>query len=307
MTLLAKIILLVFMLSDRPMLKLTHMTCQYEPNIGEHCPTVTLIYFSCGIRYKPFNLSYGDSNKDVYFPVWGPYDGRRSLVWDKTIHVWYDNEASQDSETMDGALESFMTVVCGDWYYKSLPVLEFALWFLMNCAPQIISSLAVLSLTCESEHLFSLLTSYPQVLLSPVICNLSFTKNGSEQLVLSKSLTWANLVIFILGYFFSVWIIWDRIKVFPRPSGSDNMVESLIPILFFSSVFLNILFLHHPHFETYDDHFEKEYLSHKGKGIRYWSAWGFVLFPVILFILQLTIESGLPPGTLRGSFCSPLD
>ena len=133
-------------------------------------------------------------NKDIYVYSFG----KDKLVWDKTGQQWFENNTK---------LEPYKTVVCGYWYEKSLTEPNFALWFLINCAPHILLSLIVLFLTVESEQLLSLLTSYPQLLLSPAICNISFTKDKSGQMKFSRSLTWGNLVIFSLAQFLSLVMI----------------------------------------------------------------------------------------------------
>ena len=280
-----KTYLLGSMLSNKPMLKLTKMTCQYEPNIGQYCAQVTLLYDACGKKNDLYNLSSSNAYNDTFTYKSG--DGEAILIWSKIQHEWFKNDAK---------LESFKTVVCGNWYQNTLPGLDFGLWFLINCAPQIILSILVLSLSENTNQVWSLL-AFPQLFLSPVFCNIGFKKNTSGKINLSRCLTWANLVLFILEYCLSLWMISDQLQVFPQHLESV-FTTSLFVSQLFSAIWLNIVFLHQPYlqhaigedFTEIEGHgSQSEELSEKEDIGSIWLAWAMVLFPVIFFTLHLLI------------------
>ena len=268
------------------------MTCQFEPDIGQYCDQVTLLYDDCGKRNDPYNLSLSNAYQDVY-----TYMEQNSamvikmsqLTWSKTQQGWFENEEK---------LESYKTVVCGNWYQNTMPGLDFGLWFLINCAPQIILSIMVLSLSENTDQSWSLLT-YPQLFLSPIFCNIGFRKNATGKVNLSRTVSWANLVLFVLEYCLSLWMISDQLKVLPQHLDSF-VTTSLTLSQFFSAIWLNIVFLHQPYLQQRtiesfrdieDQLFESEESSEKGKCGSIWLAWAMVLFPVIFLALHLLFAS----------------
>ena len=62
----SKGLLLISVLNDRPMLKLLHSACSFGPNVGQHCPEVTVLYLEVGYRETVFNLTRSTDMIDIF-------------------------------------------------------------------------------------------------------------------------------------------------------------------------------------------------------------------------------------------------
>ena len=143
--------------------------------------------------------------------------------------------------------------VCGNWKKYSLAGPDFFLWFLFNCAPQILYSLVDLTTSLGMAKMCSILCMYPQTILSPVFSAYGFRKNNVGGLSLSKNVTWVTCFFTFLGYCASFAVIWDTVQDFPNSRKDHQLLIELIPIKLFFACFLIVLVLHLPCLQTHEE------------------------------------------------------
>ena len=86
----------------------------------------------------------------------------------------------------------------------------------------------------------------PQFLLSPVFSPYGFQKTKEGIVALSPSITCANCLMILLGYFLSGLVTWNTVQDYPNSHRSHRLWINLMPILFLLSCILSLLVIYLP-------------------------------------------------------------
>merc|ERR1712013_681236 len=119
---------LAFMIRNRPSLKYFYSANSYGPDVGTHCPHLTLLYHDEHFQDYLFNLTESSSYEDIFISKEIP-----ALIWNKTSSVWFERINHQNITN----LSDFKTPVCGNWENNSVVAPDIFLWFILNCLPSI--------------------------------------------------------------------------------------------------------------------------------------------------------------------------
>ena len=227
--------LLAFMIRNRPSLKYLYSANSYGPDVGTHCPHLTLLYHDEHFQDYLFNLTESSSYEDIFRSKEIP-----ALIWNKTSSVWFERINHQNITK----LPDFKTPVCGNWENNSLVAPDIFLWFILNCLPSLILATLVLFVKFRCLEFIRLFFNTPQFLLSPGFSPYGFQKTKDGNLALSPSITCANCLVTLLGYCLSGLVTWDTIQDYHNSHRSHRLWMNLIPILFLLSCMLSVLVIY---------------------------------------------------------------
>ena len=160
----------------------------------------------------------------------------------------------------------------------------FLLWFLFNCAPHLLFSVIDFAVHSGVDDLSSIITSFPQILLSPVFTLFGF-RRFKGQLVLSSQVSWTSCLITWLGCGVSLIYMADIVMLFPRIHKDNNLKIAWIPVALFYSTVLTAVVLHLPYFKKSREGKTQERATMTcGKRIRMIFLDCSILFKIMFFV-----------------------